>query len=69
MTINLLDLEVVLDYDIQTIGGVKTIHWKSIKACSQADDGKLCDMIEILPILHHNQIEEKKKKILEKLNN
>ncbi len=66
MTINLLDLEVVLDYDIQTIGGVKTIHWHSIKACSQADDGKLCDMVEILPILHHNQIEEIEEKILEK---
>jgi hypothetical protein len=58
MTINLLDLEVVLDYTVQTTGGVKTIHWKSIKACSQADDGKLCDMVNILPILHHNQIEE-----------
>ena len=67
MKINLLDLEVVLDYDIQTIGGVKTIHWHSIKACSQADEAKVDDMIEILPILHHNQISEIEEKILEKL--
>lgn len=66
MTINLLDLEVVLDYTIETIGSDKIIHWHSIKACSQADDGKLCDMVEILPILHHNQIEEIEEKILEK---
>ena len=66
MTINLLDLEVVLDYTIETIGSEKTIHWNSIKACSQADDGKLCDMVEILPILHHNQIEEIEEKILAK---
>lgn len=67
MTINLLDLEVVLDYTIEKIGSDKIIHWHSIKACSQADDGKLCDMVEILPILHHNQIEEIEEKILEKL--
>lgn len=66
MTINLLDLEVVLDYTIEKIGSEKIIHWHSIKACSQADDGKLCDMVEILPILHHNQIEEIEEKILEK---
>lgn len=67
MTINLLDLEVVLDYTIQTAAGEKIIHWKSIKACSQADEAKVEDMIEILPILHHNQIEEIEEKILEKL--
>jgi len=67
MTINLLDLEVVLDYDIEHVAGQKIVHWKSIKACSQADDGKLCDMVNILPILHHNQIEEIEEKILEKL--
>ena len=66
MTIDLLDLEVVLDYDIEHTPVGKIVHWKSIKACSQADDGKLCDMIEILPILHHNQIEEIEEKILAK---
>ena len=66
MTINLLDLEVVLDYTIETIGSDKIIHWHSIKACSQADEAKVDDMIEILPILHHNQISEIEEKILEK---
>ena len=62
MTIDLLDLEVVLDYDVEKVhtesGSYFRVHWKSIKAISQDDDARLCDMVEILPLLHRDQITE-----------
>ena len=68
MTINIENLELILDYTIDKItderGTYKSVSFKSIKAISQNPEAKLCDSVEILGLLHPDQLTEIEEKIL-----
>ena len=71
MTINIENLELILDYTVDKItderGTYKSVSFKSRKAISQNPEAKLCDSVEILPLLDPDQLTEIEEQIIEKL--